>query len=243
MSRVIPYVVVLIAAMLWGTVGTTKTYVTSDANPLSIAMFRSILGGGLLMIVAAVFRKINFRQWPWKLTIYSALCMALFQPLFFISVEWTGVAVGTVVAIGSSPIFAGLIEWTVLKEKPNNAWRIATILAITGCILLFFGQQDRMIEPIGIVTALLAGVVFATYTNVTKELLKKEASLPAVGMIFTLSGIMLLPFSIYVGVGWIMESVNWLPMLVMAFFGTSIAYLLFFRGLRQIESSAAVTLS
>lgn len=42
--------------------------------------------------------------------------------IFFKAVAKAGVAIGTVVAIGSAPIFAGLIEWIVLKIRPAKVW-------------------------------------------------------------------------------------------------------------------------
>lgn len=241
--KAIPYILVLCAAVLWGTVGTIQTYLTEDIHPIPIAMMRSLIGGGILLIIAILLKKIAFRTWSWKQTFFAALSMALFQPLFFTSVHLTGVAVGTVVTIGSSPIFAGLIEWLFLKTRPTRTWAFATCFAIIGCVLLFTSKGETTIVPSGILCALCAGVAFATYTNVSKVLLEKEAALPSVAMTFTMCGVILLPFSLFLGVEWIGISSNWLPLFVMGVAGTSIAYLLFLRGLHTISSSAAVTLS
>lgn len=241
--KAIPYILVLCAAILWGTVGTTQTYLTEGIHPIPIAMMRSLIGGGILLIIAILLKKISFRTWSWKQTFFAALSMALFQPLFFTSVHLTGVAVGTVVTIGSSPIFAGLIEWLFLKTRPTRTWAFATCFAIIGCVLLFTSKGETTIVPSGILCALCAGVAFATYTNVSKVLLEKEAALPSVAMTFTMCGVILLPFSLFLGVEWIGIPSNWLPLFVMGVAGTSIAYLLFLRGLHAISSSAAVTLS
>lgn len=241
--KAIPYILVLCAAVLWGTVGTTQTYLTEGIHPVPIAMMRSLIGGGILLIIAILLKKIAFRTWSWKQTFFAALSMALFQPLFFTSVHLTGVAVGTVVTIGSSPIFAGLIEWLFLKTRPTRTWAFATCFAIIGCVLLFTSKGETTIVPSGILCALCAGVAFATYTNVSKVLLEKEAALPSVAMTFTMCGVILLPFSLFLGVEWIGIPSNWLPLFVMGVAGTSIAYLLFLRGLHVISSSAAVTLS
>lgn len=243
MQRSLPYILVLLAAILWGTVGTTQTYLTEGIQPITIAMIRSLIGGGLLLVFAIILKKINLKNWSWKQTLFAACAMALFQPLFFTSVNLTGVAVGTVVTIGSSPIFAGLIEWLFLKKNPGRTWMIATILSIVGCLLLFTASGETIIVPLGIVFALLAGFMFASYTNISKALIQKEEALPAVAMTFTICGVILLPISLLLGVEWIIESSNWLPILIMAFFGTSLAYILFLNGLQKISSSAAVTLS
>lgn len=234
---------VLIAAVLWGTVGTTQTFLSEGIQPITIAMFRSLIGGGLLLVLSIILKKVSFKNWSWKQTIFAAITMAIFQPLFFMSVNLTGVAVGTVVTIGSAPIFAGLIEWLFLENNPGRTWFIATILSITGCVLLFMSSGETIIIPLGISYALCAGVMFAVYTHVSKVLISREAALPAVAMTFTMSGILLVPLSLYLGIEWIAMPSNWLPISIMAIFGTSIAYILFLSGLQKISSSAAVTLS
>lgn len=240
--KVLPYIFVLLAAMLWGTIGTTQTYLQEGVSSIAVAATRSLIGGGLLLIVALAMRKINFKTWSWKWTILAALTIALFQTLFFTSVRFTGVALGTVVTIGSSPVFAGIMEWIFWKRKPSKVWGIATLLAIVGCILLFVNKGEATVDPIGIVLALSAGVMFALYTNCSKQLTENEETLPAVAMTFTLCAIMLLPFS-QQGVTWVFEGQNLLPMLFMALAATSLAYIFYLAGLEKISSSSAVTLS
>ncbi|MGE7923105.1 EamA family transporter [Viridibacillus arvi] len=239
----LPYAFVLLAAVLWGTVGTTQTFLTDGINPLTVAMMRSAVGGGALLFIAILMRKIKFRHWAWKYTFFAALSMALFQPLFFSSVRLTGVAIGTVVTIGSSPVFAGLIDWLYFKNKPTRTWGVATLLAIVGCVLLFVNKGEATVNPVGIAMALCAGTAFAIYTHVSKALMEKEEALPAVAMTFSISALLLCPISLVYGIEWVGQSANWLPLAFMGVFGTSIAYLLFLTGLQKISSSSAVTLS
>lgn len=228
--------------MLWGTVGTTQTFLQAEVSSIAVAGVRSAIGGGFLLIVALLMRKINFKTWSWKWTILAALTIALFQSLFFTSVRFTGVALGTVVTIGSSPVFSGLVEWAIWKRKPNRVWAIATMLAIIGCVLLFVNRGAATVSPLGILLALCAGLMFALYTNSSKQLTEKAETLPAVAMTFTICALVLLPFS-GDGVMWVFDGQNLFPMVFMGLAATSIAYLLFLGGLEKISSSSAVTLS
>lgn len=225
-----------------GQVGTTQTFLQEGISPVAVAGVRSAIGGGVLLIAVLAMRKIQFRNWSWKWTILAALTIALFQSLFFTSVRFTGVAIGTVVTIGSSPVFAGIVEWLLWKRKPNRVWGIATALAIVGCVLLFVTKGEATVNPIGITLALCAGIMFALYTNCSKQLTEKEETLPAVAMTFSICAIMLLPFS-QDGVGWLWGAQNIWPMLFMGLVATAIAYVLFLAGLEKISSSSAVTLS
>lgn len=241
--NILPYVFVLLAAMLWGTVGTTQTFLTEGISSFAVACVRSGIGGGVLLVAVLAMRKISFRNWSWKWTILAAIAIALFQSLFFTSVRFTGVAVGTVVTIGSAPVFAGFIEWIFWKVRPTLVWAIATVLAIVGCLLLFMNQGETAINPLGIGLALAAGSMFALYTNVSKQLMKREETLPAVAMTFSICALFLLPLAAKGGFGWLTEGVNIWPILFMALAATSLAYILFLGGLKKISSSAAVTLS
>ena len=241
--KALPYIAVLLAAILWGTTGTTQTFLQDGISPFAVACVRSGIGGGVLLIIAVIMRKMNWQSWPWKWTIAAALSIALFQCLFFSSIRFTGVAIGTVVTIGSAPVFAGLIEWFIWKVKPTRIWGVATSLAIIGCILLFVNRGQAVVDPFGVGLALGGGLMFALYTNVSKQLTKGAETLPAVAMTFSLCALFLVPLALMGGFTWIGSMNNLVPMLYMGIMTTSIAYLLFLGGLRLVSSSAAVTLS
>lgn len=242
MLNLLPYAFVLFAAILWGTTGTIQTFLEEGISPIAVAATRSLIGGGVLLIAVLAMRKISFKTWSWKWTILAAITIALFQCFFFTSIRFTGVAVGTVVTIGSSPVFSGVIEWIFWKRKPSKVWGVATFVAIVGCILLFVNKGEATVDPFGILLALCAGIMFALYTNCSKQLTENEDTLPAVAMTFTLCAILLLPFS-QDGVTWVFTEQNLLPMLFMGFAATSLAYIFYLGGLEKISSSSAVTLS
>jgi len=243
MKTVIPYFLVLFAAMLWGTTGTAQTFLPQHAQPLTIGAIRLACGGFSLLLIMLMMKKINLRSWPYRITFIAALCMALFQPLFFTSVRVTGIAIGTVVAIGSAPIFSGLIEWLYLKMKPSRSWVVATSLAVIGCSLLFLNKDSLTVNPLGVSLSLVAGLVFAIYTIVSKEILRKVDAIPAVAMTFSLSALMLFPFLFIFDSSWVLEPSNSLTILYLGFMTTSVAYILYLTGLQRVPSSSAVTLS
>ena len=243
MKTIIPYLLVLFAAILWGTTGTAQTFLPQTAQPLTIGASRLAIGGFSLLIIMLVMKKINFGTWPWKLTIIAAICMALFQPLFFTSVRVTGIAIGTVVAIGSAPIFSGLIEWLFLKLKPSRAWIMATALSVIGCALLFLNKDALTVNPVGVTLSLFAGFVFAIYTIVSKFLLAKVEAIPAGAMTFSMSAFMLMPFLFIFDSSWVVEPKNIGTILYLGIMTTSASYILYLFGLKNVPSSSAVTLS
>lgn len=243
MSQRIAFIVVLLGAILWGTAGTAQTFMPQTVHPLAIGASRLAVGGFSLLFVLLIMKKIQFRHWPWRATILAALAMAIFQYCFFTSVRLTGVAIGTVVAIGSSPMFAGIIEWLWLKRRPTKVWIIATALAIIGCVLLFSNKEGVIVHPVGVSLSLCAGMLFAFYTIFNKKVLEEAETVPAVAVIFSVSAVMLMPFLFIFETTGLLSVPGISTVLYLGFATTSIAYVLFSSGLRHIPPSSAVTLS
>lgn len=237
------YIYVLLAAMLWGTTGTAQSFIIGAAHPLAIGALRLGIGGFTLLLVALAAKKAVFHAVPWGAVFLSAAAMALFQPLFFSAVQLTGVAVGTVVAIGSAPVFSGIIEWIVLKSRPDRLWAWATAAAIMGCILLFTNGGSTAIRFSGVLLALGAGAAFAGYAMVSKNALSKMEAVPAVAVIFSISACFLLPFVYMLDLSYIVDPVNLGVISYLGIGATSLSYILFSTGLKKIPSSSAVTLS
>lgn len=243
MSQRIAYITVLLGAMLWGTTGTAQTFMPQTVHPLAVGASRLAVGGFTLLIVMLLLRKIEFRNWPWKATLSAALAMAIFQYCFFTSIRLTGVAIGTVVAIGSAPMFSGLIEWFIHKRRPTRIWLTATAMAVVGCILLFSNKEGMAVHPVGVTLSLCAGLLFAFYSLFNKQVMEKVAAIPSVAVIFSASAMMLLPFLFMFETEGLLTVPGISTMLYLGIATTTIAYILFSIGLRNIPSSSAVTLS
>lgn len=243
LSQRVAFLFVLLGAVLWGTTGTAQTFMPQSIHPLGIGAARLGVGGFTLLIILILMRKITFQNWPWKPTVYAAISMALFQYLFFSSVRLTGVAIGTVVTIGSAPVFSGIIEWLIVKRRPTRVWLWSTVLAIIGCGLLFLNQEGIVVNPIGVMMSIGAGSLFAIYTLVNKEVLESQTAVSSVAVIFSLSAIMLFPFLFIFETEGLFTSKGIAVVLFLGLATTSISYTLFSTGLKHIPSSSAVTLS
>ncbi|KKB42030.1 EamA family transporter [Bacillus thermotolerans] len=234
---------VLLAAILWGTTGTAQTFLPAGVHPVVVAAMRIMIGGLFLLVIVLVQRKLDWTNWPVKNTLAAAVAMAFFQPFFFSAVKITGVAVGTVVTIGSAPVLAGLLEWLFFRKKPSLRWWGATALSVVGCLLLFAGKEAVVIEPAGVALALGGGFTFAAYTLVTKQLLAEKPPEAVVAVVFSLSALFLLPFLWIYDLSWITQMSGVMVSLHVGILATGLAYLLFSRGLTGVPASTAVTLS
>ena len=112
-----------------------------------------------------------------------------------------------------------------------------------GCGLLFLNKEGLVVDPIGVAMSLGAGLLFAVYAIVNKDVLDKAAAIPAVAVIFSLSAMMLLPFLFLFETEGLMTGRGIAVVLYLGIATTSVAYILFSYGLKRIPSSSAVTLS
>lgn len=234
----------LLAAILWGTTGTAQSFAPESAHPIAIGAMRLAVGGGALLLFVGLQGKLQKeKNWPILITAIAAAGMAAYQPLFFSAVAQAGVAVGTVVAIGSAPILAGILEFVIRRKKPERRWWMATLFAIAGCLLLFSNQHAVSVTPAGVLMAIGAGLSFAIYTIVSKQLIESHASDVVTAVVFSMAAIFLLPLLFFYPLNWLTEVKGIGVAVHLGLFATALAYLLFAKGLSHIPAANAVTLA
>lgn len=233
---------VLTSAVMWGTTGTARALGAADASPFAVGAVRILIGGALLVAIAVMRGSLRAR-WPLLPTIAAAAGVALYQLTFFAGVARAGVAVGTIVGIGSAPVFAGLIAAVVLRERPGRRWMAATGLAIVGVALLARPASDAALDALGLLLPLGAGATYALYATATKLLLERHDSVAVAAMAFGGGAILLLPVLATSDLGWLARPSGVIAALELGVVATTLAYLLFTRGLARLPVSWGATLS
>jgi len=235
---------VLIAATLWGTTGTAQSLAPDAAQPLIIGTLRMMTGGFALVIIAYFRGQLRSPlMWPRLPTLFAVLGIALYQLTFFAGVSRTGVAVGTIVGIGSAPIMAGILGYMTRDERLSWQWALATALAITGSVILVASGAEIGVDVLGIVLSLGAGLSYSVYAIATKGLLDEYPPESVVAGVFGLAGVLLLPLLFTADIGWLAEPGGILVVLHLGLITKAVGYTLFSRGLMQVQAATAVTLT
>lgn len=235
---------VLAAAVLWGTTGTSQGLAPAGVGSTAIGAVRIAVGGVVLLMLAMV--RGGFREggrWSLPGTLVSALFVAGYQLCFFAGVARTGVAAGTMVAIGSAPVAAGLLGYLVRREQVGSRWMAATLLAVAGCVLLAAGGGGLQSNMVGIMLALGAGLSYAAYTVSIKGLLDRHAPDAVMAVVFCLAALLLSPLLITSHLGWLAEPRGMAVALHLGVMATAVSYGLFARGLKSVTVGTAATLS
>ncbi len=238
---------ILLAAILWGTTGTSQALAPHGAQPLAIGALRLIVGGTALLAGLVFFQKkacpLPRYRLPLLPVLVAAACMAVYQVSFFAGVARTGVAIGTIVGIGSSPVLAGILGWLFRGERPGLNWGIATLLAIGGCSLLALTGGEVRVDPLGLLLAVTAGGAYATFSLVSKGLLERQPVEMVMAVVFSLGAVMLAPLLLSQDLSWLANPRGLAVILHLGLFATALAYILYGKGLQRVPLATAVTIT
>ena len=233
-------VAVLLAAALFGTTGTAQALGPSATTPLGVGAARLLVGGLALLLVVRAGRGV-LALWRTPSGLLAGACTALYQVCFFAGVDRAGVAVGTLVAIGSGPVLTGLLAVVVLRERPSRTWLVATGVCLAGLALLTGGGERP--DAVGVLLALLAGASYAAYTVLAKRQLDAgHAPSTVMAAAFGLGGLLSAPLLLTQPVGWLGTGEGVVLAAYLGLVTVTLAYLLFVRGLALLPAGPVTTL-
>ncbi|MEX2293373.1 MAG: EamA family transporter [Acidimicrobiales bacterium] len=234
------------ASVCWGTTGTAQALGPDDASAIAFGSARNVIGALVLLAIAAARGRLvaGVREIERQPLLGAALTAAAFQLCFFGGVRLAGVAIGTVVGIGSGPIWGGALGWLVRGERPGRRWAVATTLALAGVSLL--ATTDSGGDPVdarGILLALGAGLGYASFALWSKHLTERHDPDLVMTWVFALSATLLLPLGIIAGIGPLLTASGIATVLWLGVVSLALAYLLFGRGIIGVRVATATTLS
>ncbi len=243
-----PRGLVLAAAVLFGTTGTARA-LGPDISPLGVGAARIAVGAALLALVAALVARRGATtaapRWSRTPIALGGLGVAGYQLAFFAAVADTGVAVGTVVALGSAPVFAGLLSrLTGGTSRLDARWAACTALATAGVAMLVASGQSASVKPLGVALALGAGIGYAAYTVAAKRLLDQGHCPEAVmARTFGAGALILLPILPLTGFAALASPGALALAVYLGAIPTALAYVLFARGLKLLPAAEVATLT
>ncbi|ENP8357239.1 EamA family transporter [Vibrio sp. B513a] len=243
---------ILFASTLWGTTGTAAS-LAPDVSALAIGAFSMGIGGFMQACLSAKSLKRDFRKvvHKKKTLLVSIIALATYPLAFYSSMRFAGVAIGTVVSISAAPFFSALLECLFSRNQTiTKRWMMSFAIGVIGITLLLASESsanslfDQDMKHWGVLLGLLAGLTYAIYSWGVKAMIDHGIeSQTAMGSVFGIGGVLLLPTLFITGDNLFASSTNTTVMLYMALIPMGLGYVAFGFGLRFVTASGASILT
>lgn len=242
-------VLALSAAALWGTTGTAQTFVSAQISPYWVGALRLAIASVFFAVIVVPGRWRGraaqaLPQAVWLWAILGGIAIAAYNLSFFAGVKATGVAVGTGVAIGSGPVWVGVLQAFTARKAPRLVWWLGSACAVAGIsLMLLDGGANARFDGIGLGLCLAAGLAYASYTIVAQHLVGLTTPRMATLLIFSVAAVIAVPVAALVSPGLVMSPATWVMVSYLGVVVTGVAFLLFSHALRRVSAASCVTLS
>jgi DME family drug/metabolite transporter len=245
-SRTRGYVLVALAACMWGTLGLffRVLHDTFGFSAPTLAFLRAGIAALLLAPMMLFFRPARLvvsRRALAFFVLYGLVGVAAFYFFYVQAVIQTSVTTA-VVLLYTAPAFVTLIAWRAWKEPLTTRKLTALALAFTGCALVAraYDPAEFRFNGLGLVLGLGAGLTYALYTILSKIALRDHSNSTALTFALVFGALFLLPWQSPNSLAPLAQGgIAWLLLLGLAIGPTLGSLTLYNLGLREVPASNA----
>ena len=238
---------ILLAAILWGTVGVTTRaiFTVAETTALSVAFLRLALAVPVLgLATATVLGRRGFSATPRHLLLMGAIGILLagYQLLYFGAIQRVGVAIATLVTLCMAPVIVALLSVVLLGERPTRRLVMAAGLAIFGTVLLVSPADSASIDRsagLGLLLSFGSATGYALLIIVSRRIAQEYHPLTPLTIGFVVGALALLPGLLLEGAAVSYPPLSWGLLLYLGIVPTALAYLLFTIGIRTTVAPVA----
>lgn len=242
-------VFVLLAGILWGTVGVSSKLLfgMSSATPLAVGFFRLALSVPVLLTACwfAIGRKtLEVSKHDLLLMLLMGFTTAVYQLLYLAAVERTGAAMATLITLCVAPIIVALFSVFITKEKPTATVIVALAGALVGTAIIVGLQEnagDMSRSMSGKFLALGSALGYAVIAVTTRKLASRYHPIQPITISFTFGALILLAAVLCKGITVDYPPMGWAILLYIGVIPTAVAYSLFIAGMRYATATVAST--
>lgn len=202
-SRTAGHLAALFTILIWGTTFISTKILLAEFQPVEILFSRFLIG--LLALCLAHPRRLRGTTRRQELTFAAAgLCgICLYYLLENIALTYTMASnVGVITSV--APFFTAIASHLFLdEERPRASFFIGFVLAIAGIALISFNGSKLELNPAGDLLALLAAMIWAFYSVLTKKIsaygystILTTRRVFCYGILFMLPTLFFLPFQL-----------------------------------------------
>ncbi|SFF55376.1 Threonine/homoserine efflux transporter RhtA [Halobacillus alkaliphilus] len=244
MNRQLSLILIFIAATLWGVIGIFVTYLYKMGfTPFQVVAIRVSTAFLFLLIytLAKDLRYLKIKPLDSRYFMGTGIIsIVLFNWCLFSAMEETSISIAFVL-LYTAPIFVTIFSKFFLNESFTLRKLAALCMTFTGCTLVIglFPKMEGSISLYGLLLGLGAGLFYALYSILGKYALAKYNSLTVTVYTFLFASLAAVPFSQIWKITHLLSNVTLLIVIGLGFLSTMLPFLLYTKGLENVESSRA----
>lgn len=226
-----------VAPVSWGTTYLVATEFLPADVPLLSGVLRVLPAGLVLLLIS---RTLPRGDWWWRSVVLGALNIGAFHALLFVTAYRLPGGVAAIVTTAAQPILVVLVAFALLRERVTG-WRLAWGVAGMAGVALIVLRGSAAFDLLGVFAGLAAALSMAAGLVLTKRWGRPPAAGTAAftGWQLTASGLLLAPVALAVeGLPPAPDAAAVAGYAWLAFVGTALAYVLWFRGLGRLPVTA-----
>lgn len=238
MSRSTDLLLTATAPAIWGSTYVVTTLMLPQGYPLTVAMLRA-LPAGLLLLLAV--RQIPHGIWWLRSAILGALNFSIFWALLFVAAyRLPGGVAATLGAI--QPLIVILLARALLGTPVRGLAVLAALAGIGGVALLVLGPKAAL-DPVGVAAGLASAASMALGTVLSRRWQPPVSALAFTSWQLTAGGALLLPVALLAEPALPpVTTLNVLGIAYLGLIGAALTYVIWFRGLAQLEPAVVSSL-
>lgn len=239
------YAGILLAAALWGIIGLwNRRLMAGGFSPTDIVVVRNFGGMALLALIFAIKDRSVFRVKKEHLKYFfgtGVISVVLFTVCYFSCQKMCSLAVASIL-LYTAPSFVVILSALLWKAPVTKKKLLALLLTLVGCALVCGVFSGGLTVTLGgILLGLGAGFFYALYSIFAPYALAHYSSMTVTVWTFLFAGpvsLLLIPGSKTFGPA-LAKPEMWLTAAGLVVFSTVLPYILYTKGLSQVESGRA----
>lgn len=246
MKRKLPYILIIIAGSLWGSMGIfVRTYDAFHIKSMDIVAIRAFVTCLLMALLLVIKDKKLFlvkRKDIWCFLGTGLMSILFFNYCYFSAITQMSLSVAAVF-LYTAPAIVIVFSRVLFGERITKEKAIALIMTFVGCVFVsgVIGS-DVQLSLTGVLTGLGAGLGYALYSVFSDLALKRGYHIyTIIFYTFLIAMIGVLPFADFVKVADVTrQSFQMLAFtLVFGLVSTVLPYVCYTRGLKDVENGTA----
>ena len=240
-----PYLRILAAAAIWGSIGVAgRIAFGAGVDPLEAAFFRAAIAFLVLITIVTLSKRSRLRVQRGDLGLFAAfgiLSIAAFFYVYLYAISWTSVATAAIL-LYTAPVWVIILSRALFGEPLTRGKVLAVVLAFTGCVLVVRGydpQSLRLNLP-GVLAGLASGFTYGMYSIFGKTALRRYDPITTLVYALGIGAAVLGGAAAAAGVVSVSHSAAaWAAIVYLSLVTTLLAQWLYLSGLEAVEAGRA----